>query len=112
MMNQRPDDDRNGFDMKNILKIGTSECAVFLALVAMLAAILILLTGFWSTVLIAVCVALGAFIGGVKDKKKAVSDFVNRVFPARDASVGKPGDETLEKIVREKMKEKDASDDR
>ncbi len=111
-MNRQPDDGKNGFDLRNILKIGTPECAVFLALVAMLAAILLLLIGFWGTVLIAACIALGAFIGGVRDKKKALRDFVNRLFPAREPGVSKPGDEAFEKLVREKMKEKDASDDR
>lgn len=106
-MSQQPDDRKNGFDPKNIIKIGTPECAVFMALAAMLVAVLLLLAGFWGTVLIVAFIALGAFLGGVKDKKTAVRDFVNRVFPAREPSIGKPGDEAFEKMVREKMKEKD-----
>ena len=106
-MSNQPDDKKNGFDSRNLLKIGTSECAVFMALTAMLVAILLLLAGFWGTVLIVAFIALGAFLGGVKDKKKAIRDFINRVFPAREPTVAKPVDDDLEKMVREKIKEKD-----
>lgn len=106
-MSQQPEDKKNGFDAKNALKIGTPECAVFMALTAMLVAVLILLAGFWGTVLLVAFIALGAFIGGVKDKKKAIADLINRLFPARQVSMGKTGDEAIEKLVREKIKEKD-----
>ena len=69
--------------MQNMLKVGTPECAVFSGVVAMVAAVLILLLGFWETVLVALLAALGAFVGGVKDKKEWLRNAINRLFPAK-----------------------------
>ena len=80
---------------ENMLRIGTPECAVFCAVAAMALALLFLLVGFWRTVLIAVLMLLGAFIGGVKDKKQWISDRINKLFPTP-----KPYREENEAIVR------------
>ena len=66
----------------NMLKIGTPECAIFGSVVAMALALLFLLVGFWRTVLIGLLMLVGAFIGGVKDKKQWCRDRVNKLFPA------------------------------
>ena len=79
----------------NMLRIGTPECAVFCASVAMVLALLFLLVGFWRTVLIAALMAIGAFIGGVKNKKKWFADRINKIVPAP-----KPYREENEAIVR------------
>ncbi len=79
----------------NLLRIGTPECAVFCASVAMVLALLFLLVGFWRTVLIAALMGIGAFIGGVKNKKKWLTDRINKIFPAP-----KPYRESNEAIVR------------
>lgn len=68
---------------QNMFKIGTPECALFFGTAAMVLALLFLTVGFWETVLIAVLVCAGAFIGGVKDKKEWVRKTVNRLFPPR-----------------------------
>ena len=79
----------------NLLRIGTPECAVFCASVAMVLALLFLLVGFWRTVLIAALMAIGAFSGGVKNKKQWFADRINKIFPAP-----KPYREENEAIVR------------
>lgn len=69
--------------LRNMLKVGTPECAVFCAAAAMVLALLLLLIGFWKTLLVVLIVCVGAFIGGVKDKKQFISRLVNRLFPPR-----------------------------
>ena len=70
---------------KNIFKVGTPECAIFFALVAMVLALLFLALGFWQTLLIVVLVLLGLFIGGVKDKGEWLKRTVNRLFPPKNS---------------------------
>ena len=72
----------NGF-LKNMCKIGTPECAIFFAVVAMVLAILFLSLGFWNTVLVLLIMGLGAFLGGVKDKKGWLKKLLNRLVPDR-----------------------------
>ncbi len=69
---------------KEMFKIGTPECAVFMGVMALVLAVLILTIGFWSTVLVIFLVALGVFIGGVKDKKAFIQGIANRLFPSKD----------------------------
>lgn len=106
-MSNKPDEKKYEYNAKNVWKIGTPECALFLAGIAMLVAVLLLIVGFWGTVLIVALMALGAFIGGVKDKKASLQAFINRVFPAREpaAPVKTDKDEAIEKLYREKIKE-------
>lgn len=66
-------------------RIGTPECAVFSAVVAMLLGLLFLWIGFWKTLLIFVLMLIGAFIGGVEDKQDWIRGLVNRLFPAKPA---------------------------
>ena len=68
---------------KNMCKIGTPECAIFFAVVAMILAILFLSFGFWNTVLVLLIMGLGAFLGGVKDKKGWLKKLINRLVPDR-----------------------------
>ena len=73
---------RKGF-FSNCLKVGTPECAVFSAVIAMVLGLLLLFIGFWNTVLIAAFMLVGGIIGGVSDKKQAFKNLINRLFPAR-----------------------------
>ena len=68
---------------RQMFTIGTPECAVFFGVAAMVLALLFLLLGFWKSVMIAALVAVGAFLGGVKDKKGCISRVVNRLFPPK-----------------------------
>lgn len=86
---------------KKMFKIGTPECAVTFALVAMVLALLVLLLGFWQTLLVAVLALVGAFIGGVKDKKEWVRNTVNRLFPPKQNMPYREQNVEIEKAVRE-----------
>lgn len=68
---------------KKAFKVGTPECAIFFAAVAMVVAILILTVGLWKTLLVALFIGLGLFIGGVSDKKDKLRNLINTLFPAR-----------------------------
>ena len=64
-------------------KTGTAECAFFCGGAAMVLALLVLLLGFWKTLLVVAIAAVGMFIGGVKDKRGLVKNLANRFFPAK-----------------------------
>lgn len=91
---------------KNMFKVGTAECAIFFAVVAMVLALMFLVAGFWETLLIAALIAVGAFIGGVKDKKEWIRNAVNRIAPAKQAPSYKEKEEEIAKAVHEVL-EKD-----
>ena len=67
----------------NIFTIGTPECAIFSAVIAMVLALLFLTVGFWKALLVGALMAVGAFLGGVKDKRQWLKNVINRLFPAR-----------------------------
>ena len=72
--------------LDSAFEIGTPECAVLCACVAMVLALLILWLGLWSTLFIFLLMLLGAFIGGVKNKRLWCRDAVNRMFPPKTPS--------------------------
>ncbi|MBR3015956.1 MAG: DUF2273 domain-containing protein [Clostridia bacterium] len=78
-MNRR--DDRSF--LNRAFRIGTPECAVFSAAVAMVLGLLFLWIGFWKTLFIFCLMLLGLFIGGVEDKQEWFRNLVNRLFPPR-----------------------------
>ena len=86
---------------KNMFKIGTPECAIFSAIAAMVLALLILLVGFWNTMLVALLMLLGAFVGGVKDKKQWIKDKINLFFPAPHTVPYREDNEAIARAVRE-----------
>lgn len=93
---------------ENMFKIGTFECAAFCGVTALVVAVLILLLGFWQTVLVLAFLLLGLFLGGVKDKKNWLRNAINRLFPARQMTPYKAEDVRInreEKTV-EKAEEK------
>ena len=96
----------NGF-LKNMCKIGTPECSIFFAVVAMVLAILFLSLGFWNTVLVLLIMGLGAFLGGVKDKKGWLKKLLNRLVPDRKMV---PYREQNPEILRAVRKATDAAD--
>lgn len=100
------DDKEKGF-ARNVLKVGTPECAVFSGAVAMVLALLLLTIGFWKTLLVALCVCVGVFVGGVEDKQKMISRVVNRLFPPKAAvplQSTKEDAERVEELRREAQK--------
>lgn len=70
--------------MKRVFTPGTVECAIACGLLGVIVALLLLWIGVWRTLLIVVLVAIGVFIGGVKDKKA----FIRRVFGNKENGNG------------------------
>ena len=64
---------------KNILQQvftrGTIPCAIACTLLGLFTALLLLWGGIWRTLLVAALAIIGAFIGGVKDKKSFIDKF-------------------------------------
>lgn len=67
---------------RKVLTPGTPHCALACTAVGIVTALLLLWAGVWRTLLVAACVAVGAFLGGVRDKKawiRGIADkFSNR----------------------------------
>ena len=95
---------------KNMFKVGTAECAIFFAVVAMVLALMFLIAGFWETLLIAALIAVGAFVGGVKDKKEWIRNAVNGLFPAKQPAYQEKHEEIV-KAVHEVLENKEEKDD-
>ena len=62
---------------------GTVECAALCAVVGAGVALSLITLGIWKTLLIALCVSMGAFIGGVKDKKEFIRKVAERFGTGR-----------------------------
>ena len=100
-------------------RIGTPECAVFCACVAMLMGLLFLCIGFWKTLLIFALMLIGAFIGGVEDKQEWLRNLVNRLLPAKPAvsyreprhGAGKAARRASQETEKEAQPEEDQYDD-
>jgi len=87
--------------MKNMFRVGTPECAISFALVAMVLAIMFLVVGFWQTLLILALMLVGAFLGGVKEKKKWFQGIINKLFPPKQNIPYRERNAAIEKAVRE-----------
>ena len=87
--------------VKNMFKVGTPECAITFAVIAMVLALLFLLLGFWQTLLIAALIVVGAFVGGVKDKKEWIRNVINRLFPPKQNIPYREQNAEIEKAVKE-----------
>lgn len=94
---------------RQMLTVGTPECAIFFGAAAMVLALLFLLLGFWKTLLVALLVGVGAFLGGVKDKKGCISRVINRLFPPKNTVPyrEKATTEDIEKALRGAKEEKE-----
>ena len=62
--------------LSQILTIGTPACALFGAVIGIVFAILCLTIGVGKALVIGIFCLIGAFIGGVKDKKEFVRSVV------------------------------------
>ena len=97
-----------------MLVVGTPECAVFSGAAAMVLALLLLTLGFWKTLLVTAIVCVGAFIGGVKDKKGFIARIVNRLFPPKTPvpyQTRKEDAEKVEELRREAQQKAEAWQD-
>ena len=69
--------------VRKYLQVGTMECMLLCMGVALLIGIGFFTLGFWRTLLLAVLLLIGMFIGGVTNKREMMSDISNKLFPAR-----------------------------
>jgi len=63
---------------KKVFTKGTPHCAVACALLGIAVALLLLWVGVWRTLLMVALVAVGAFIGGVKEKKEFLNSLIEK----------------------------------
>lgn len=70
--------------LRRMLTPGTVPCALFGALMGLLIAVLFLTIGVGKTLLVALCCLIGAFIGGVKDKREFMSSIAWRLRRRND----------------------------
>ena len=61
---------RNRPFLQKVFSTGTPHCAVACALAGTFIALIALWAGFWKALFVVAAVAAGAFVGGVKDKKR------------------------------------------
>ncbi len=66
-----------GFFSK-VMTPGTRPCAVACVLLGVLTALMLLWAGVWKTLLVAILIALGIFLGGVKDKRTFFQKLLGR----------------------------------
>ena len=66
----------------SFLKVGTAQCAAFCGFLGLVLAVLLLTIGFWRTLMLAVFMLVGAFIGGVKDKRSFLQEKLSGLIPS------------------------------
>ena len=69
------------------LKIGTPTAGVAIGLCLVGVAVLIMVIGFWKTLLLALLFGIGFFIGTVDNKQEFIRNTANRIIPAKEAKV-------------------------
>ena len=69
------------------LKMGTPAMGIVIGLSLVGVAALIMLIGFWKTLVLVALFAVGFFVGTVENKQKFIKDTVNRIIPAKDTKV-------------------------
>jgi len=62
---------------------GSPQAAIFFGVLGLIVALLLLLVGFWQTVLVVLCCLLGCFLGGVKQKGEFIRALINRFYQGR-----------------------------
>lgn len=70
--------------VKELLEWGTPACGLLCAVVGAVLGLLLVLLGLWPTLLVASLAALGALLGGVKDKEALLKRLLNRIIPGKN----------------------------
>ena len=73
--------------MKNKLKIGTPAMGLAIGLGLVGAGALVMLIGFWKTVVLVVLFLAGYFIGTVENKQEFIRQVANKIIPAKETKV-------------------------
>ena len=69
------------------LKKGTPLMGVIFGIILAAMGGLVMLIGFWKTLLLFILFAVGYFFGTVDDKSKFIKDAANRFIPSKEAKV-------------------------
>lgn len=70
--------------LRSLCTVGTPLCGFVFGLLGAVIATLILTIGFWKTLFVFVCIAIGTFCGLIAHKVQWLRDTINRLFPSRD----------------------------
>ena len=69
------------------LKMGTPLMGVAIGAALVAVAALVMIIGFWKTLILLVLFAAGFFIGTVENKQEFVRNTANKIIPAKEAKV-------------------------
>ena len=69
------------------LKIGTPMAGVAFGTALVAVAVLIMVIGFWKTLILAVLFAVGYFLGTVENKSEFMKNAANKLIPDKEAKV-------------------------
>lgn len=69
------------------LKMGTPAMGIAIGLGLVGAAVLIMLIGFWKTLLLVALFGIGFFLGTVENKQEFIKDTANKIIPEKEAKV-------------------------
>ncbi len=69
------------------LKIGTPTTGVVIGISLVALAALVMIIGFWKTLVLAILFGIGFFIGTVDNKQEFIRNAANRIIPAKEAKV-------------------------
>lgn len=75
--------------VRTLFKKGTPQCGLAYGVIAFVFGLLLVLIGFWKTLLIAVLCALAAFWGGVQNHEQALKNGMNKVIPHEPTALKK-----------------------
>ena len=69
------------------LKMGTPAMGIAIGLGLVGVAVLIMLIGFWKTLLLVALFGIGFFLGTVENKQEFIKDTANKIIPEKEAKV-------------------------
>ena len=69
------------------LKMGTPAMGLAVGLGLVGIAVLMMVIGFWRTLLLVALFGIGYFLGTVDNKQEFIKDAANKIIPAKDAKV-------------------------
>lgn len=63
---------------------GTPACGLLCGVIGAVAALLMILLGFWNALLVIALAVVGVFLGAVKDKVQWLKNLLNKIIPSKD----------------------------
>ena len=69
------------------LKRGTPVCGIIIGLALVALGALVMLIGFWQTLILAALFAIGYFLGTVENKSDFIKNTANKLIPNKEAKV-------------------------